>query len=181
MSAVLTISGQDTLYDEHAADGYWGRTVAQRLHDTASLAARLGRLALPPYIPRYKRLELARGWETQLLGYLRATPLRAVRHWVGEYPRERAECVAWRVLALVAQVKLEHPTIRWADLGRLAAWPVAYRLDAKRLRERLGPLTTATWCIACDDAPWASSTRLCLWCERQGAPPRAMRLVERAA
>jgi hypothetical protein len=175
MSAILKLSTQATTYQGDDRDGYWGRTVGWRLRETERLASRLRRLWLAPYVPLYTREQTdSDGWQTTTRGLVRASAIHAVRHWVGEYPREREACVAWRVLQLVAAAKQDDPTRRWADLATLAAWPVGLRLDAKRLRGRLGPLTQGTWCAACDDAPWASTTRLCLWCERQGAPPRAV-------
>jgi hypothetical protein len=175
MSAVLTLSQRSTTYQDDDPDGYWGRLVSWRQHQTARLAQRLGRLWLAPYVPLFVREQTDHdSWQTTTRGLVRAFALHAVRHWIGAYPRERDACVAWRVLQLVAAAKHDDPARRWADLAVLAAWPVALRLDARRLRARLGPLTQGTWCLACDDAPWASTTCLCLWCERQGPPPRTL-------
>lgn len=174
MSPVLRISRQETPLALDDRDGYWRVTVEQRLRDTERLAARLERVYLPPYVPNMHPMRVPGGWETRSLGLVRASTIRAVRWLVGEYATERTDCVGWQVLALVDALRREEPGLRWADLGRLAAWPIALRLDAKRLRGRLGPLTRATWCRWCDDAPWASGTRSCLWCERQGRRPVAV-------
>jgi hypothetical protein len=170
----LRISDRADALTERTIDGYWPITVGGRLRQVQQLGARLGRLVLPPYVPAFRRETTDTGWTTIERGLVRATAHRAVRHWVGTAPSDPAECVGWRVLALVAAAKGEDPTLRFTDLGRLGLWPISLRLDAKRLRDRIGPLSTGTWCVACDDAPWASASRYCLWCERQGPPPRAL-------
>ena len=180
MSRALRISDQADAIAPRAHDGYWGLTVRDRVAQVRRLAAALERVVLLPYVPARARVRTPDGWLWQPRGLVRATSMRALREWVGEFPADPRDCVAAKVLRLVDAAKAEDPSLRWADLARLAAWPIALRVDAKRLGARIGPLARATWCVACDDAPWASRTRHCLWCERIAPPPVSAASVEAA-
>jgi hypothetical protein len=136
---------------------------------------------LPPYVPRYDKAHTGRGWETTVGGYLRATPARALRLHFGDSARLADDCTSCRVLSLAAQWKAVDDDVRWADMGDVSGWPMALRVDARRLEERFAAVAIALWCPACDDAPAASPSRYCLWCERQAPMPATAHGVRRAA
>jgi hypothetical protein len=169
--ASLSISKQTDRLVTGQHDGYWPLTVGQRLDQVHRRANALGRVVLPPYVAVSEAVPDAYGWLTVEAGYVRGTPIRSVRALFGAAPSNPAECVAHRCLALVAQLKAHDATMRWADVADAASWPIAIRVDHTRLRDRLERLARASWCRECDDAPWASSTQRCLWCERVGPPP----------
>lgn len=164
--------------------GYWRWTVSDRLRATRGRADQMGRVWLPPFVPRYQRSEtVTGGWVTGVVGYLRATPVRAMRRAFGDTARDGDQCGSTRALDLSSAWKQEEPAVRWADMGDPDAWPIAWRVDAARLADRFAQLARATWCMECDDAVWASASLRCLTCEPMGAsrawmPPAAM---ERAA
>lgn len=155
-------------------DGTWRMSPRDRLRATRTMAVAMSATWLPPYVPRYDRSQGRGGWETTVGGYLRATTIRALRWHFGDSARLASDCLSCRVLALAAAFKERAPDVQWADMGDVAAWPMALRLDARRLEERFAAVSSALWCRACDDAPSASAGRWCLWCERQGDVPATM-------
>lgn len=183
--------------DGDAPDGWWPLSPRARLRATRDLAKSMQVPWLPPYVPRFDRvyhdgqpvlspsgdLLITRpmGWETTVGGYLRATPVRALRLHFEDSAGMAADCKSCRVLTLAARWKDIDADVRWADMGDMAAWPMALRVDARRLNERLAVVALALWCRACDDAPSASRARYCLWCERQGWMPGAVPVLRVAA
>ena len=169
-------------WGEDEPDGYWRQTVGDRLRAARAKARQMGLLWLSPYIPRYSRVQSLTGsWDTSVGGYLRATPARALRLHFGDSDRDPATCGSCRVLTLAAAWKVDDPAVRWADMGDADAWPIQWRVDARRMESRFAALANATWCQECDDAPWGSTTMRCLWCERMGAPPRVWQSPARMA
>ncbi len=183
MSRIVTITAPRVEQIEgDAPDGYWKVPVRRRLRDTNQRAQAMQLTWLPPYIPQKTAEKIDGKWvRDQVTGYLRATSLRALRLHFDDSASVAQECGSWRVLHLAATWKLADPAIKWADMGDLARWPMALRVDAKRVSSRIAALAVATWCIECDDAPWASRTMRCLWCEHQGGPPVYPAAAARAA
>lgn len=170
---VVTMSAPaDEQLDPTSPDGYWGVSPAARLRDTRDLARAMQVAWLPPYVPRYTRTQGTRGtWDTAVGGYLRATAVRAMRWHFNDTARLADTCTSCRVVALASDFKARDPAVRWADMGETSDWPMALRVDARRLEDRFTALSTALWCPACDDMPAASRGLFCLWCERQAAAP----------
>lgn len=165
-------------------DGYYRVRVADRLQQTRFMAMGMGMTWLSPYIPRYTKSAYGESqqWRNEAAGVVRATSLRALRYHFNDSGRTAERCGSCRVLSLVGQWKETNPEIRWPDVGDIGAWPIALRVDAQRVEDRLSVVANATWCTACDSAPWASTTQRCIWCEHQGGPPQSLAVpVKRAA
>lgn len=159
---------------ETEVDGHYPITIRARLQDTFTRARAMGLTWLAPYVPQYARERVGDArWQTRATpgGFLQATAIRALRLHFGDSRSAASECASVRLLQLAAHWKLLDASVRWADMGVVDAWPIALRVDAQRLAPRFAALATATWCLECDDAPWASGTQRCLWCERIGPPP----------
>lgn len=177
----MAVPSGEQLDPEHE-DGYWRVTPLTRLRETRALARAMQVTWLPPYVPRFARTQGRPGvWDTAVNGYLRATPVRALRWHFNDSARLAADCTSCRVLALAAAFKSAHSAVQWADMGEIGAWPMALRLDARRLADRFAALAIALWCPSCDDAPAASRGMFCLWCERQAPAPPGLALQRRAA
>lgn len=154
----------------------WARlAVGDRLRVTQRTAAAMGRAWLPPYVPRAVRGVVPVGggrdaWRTVDRRYVEGTAVRALRWYFGDSEPDATRCPAVACLSLVASWKEVEPATRWADVGDVSAWPVRWRVDAKRLADRMAVLADGTWCVWCDNAPWASAALSCLWCEQTTAP-----------
>lgn len=159
---------------EHDPDGYWRLTVRERLRTTHARAKAMGLVWLTPYLPQYGRERVGGDrWRTGATpdGFVRATAVRAIRRHFDDHGSDATQCPSVRTLQLSVAFRVMDPAARWADMGDANSWPMALRVDATRLASRFAVLATGTWCVECDIAPWASTTRRCLWCERVGGPP----------
>lgn len=142
-------------------DGAWRLTPRARMMATRSMATAMGVTYLAPYV----RVGHDRG-------LVRATGIRALRRYFNDSAAMAAECASCRTMALAAAYKAVDASVRWADMGELNEWPMALRVDARRLDERFIALASALWCGACDNEPAASAAGWCVWCESHANPPR---------
>jgi hypothetical protein len=160
--------------DAETPDGWARTTVGDRLRATQRRADALGATWLPPYVPRPVRDRVDVGgrvaWRTVGRRYVPATAVRALRWHFEDSASDASECRSVACLRLMAAWKATEPTVRWADAGEIAAWPVAWRVDAQRLIDRFAALATGTWCVWCDDTPAANGRGACRWCERTISP-----------
>lgn len=142
-------------------DGAWRMTPRARMATVRSMAKAMQVTPLAPYV------RIGQG-----LGVVRATAVRALRRQFGDGAALASECLSCRTLSLAAAYKVIDPSVRWADMSELNEWPMALRVDARRLAERFTVLASALWCRACDSEPAASAGLWCLWCEHHANPPR---------